>query len=245
MKRRALLTFCCAAVYLLPELTMAEDYLLYEPKPATGEQTAPPVGEGVLVRSVTVKRGDTLSRISRRYIGKAWLFPQVLLFTKIKNPDLIYPGEKVLVPVAAGRTVEAGKETEEKAPVAKRHRRRKAPHAAKPHRAAQPQMEERKVPQPPRPEPAQPPRSVPAPVRKPARIEPSPELPVETRAPESAPSTKEQALYQSAKRAYSAGDYRKAADEFQTFIARYPNSPLASDAALYRADSYLHLSGQP
>lgn len=56
--------------------------------------------EGILVREVTVKRGDTLSRLSKQYAGRGYYYPQILLFNTIRNPHLIYPGQVLRVPLA-------------------------------------------------------------------------------------------------------------------------------------------------
>lgn len=87
----------------------AEEMLLYTPKPAAGEQAPASPKDGVLVRTVTVKRGDTLSKLSRKHIGVADYFPQMLVFNTIKNPDLIHPGDKLLVPVRPEKTAKAKK----------------------------------------------------------------------------------------------------------------------------------------
>lgn len=81
-----------------------EEMLLYAPKPAAGEQAPADPKDGVLVTTVTVKRGDTLKNISKKHIGVASWFPQVLVFNTIKNPDLIHPGDKLLVPVRPGKS---------------------------------------------------------------------------------------------------------------------------------------------
>ncbi|MBU5614384.1 LysM peptidoglycan-binding domain-containing protein [Geomonas azotofigens] len=83
----------------------AEEMLLYTPKEATSAEAPASPKDGVLVRTVTVKRGDTLAKLSRKHIGVSDYFPQMLVFNKIKNPDLIHPGEKLLVPVPAGQAV--------------------------------------------------------------------------------------------------------------------------------------------
>ena len=103
MRTSKLLTLSCLLTVLLaPGLSGGEEFLLYAPKPAAGDQVPASPDEGVLVRSVTVKRGDTLADLARKHIGTASWFPQVLLFNTIKNPDLIYPGEKLLIPVNGG-----------------------------------------------------------------------------------------------------------------------------------------------
>ena len=45
------------------------------------------------VINYVVKRGDTLSAIALRYLGKASKYPQIAQENGIKNPDLIFPGQ--------------------------------------------------------------------------------------------------------------------------------------------------------
>lgn len=86
-----------ALVLLASSTALGQDYL-YKPQPvAQGEQ--PAAAEGVLVREVLVKKGDTLSHISKRFSGRGSYYPQILLFNSIKNPNLIYPGDLLRVPV--------------------------------------------------------------------------------------------------------------------------------------------------
>lgn len=59
--------------------------------------------DGVLVQEVTVQRGDTLYKISRRFSGHGTYYPQILLFNDIKDPNKIYPGNIFKVPVARNR----------------------------------------------------------------------------------------------------------------------------------------------
>jgi LysM repeat protein len=104
MKNARLLTFSCLLTALLaPAPSKGEEFLLYVPKPASGDQLPSSPDQGVLVRRVTVKRGDTLAKLARKHIGVASWFPQVLLFNNIKNADLIHPGDRLLVPVPTGR----------------------------------------------------------------------------------------------------------------------------------------------
>lgn len=71
------------------------DYL-YAPKPFEGEA----VGDGVLVREVTVKKGDNLSRIAKKYSGRDYYYPQILLFNDIKRPHWIQIGQVLRVPLS-------------------------------------------------------------------------------------------------------------------------------------------------
>jgi len=46
----------------------------------------------------TIKKGDTLSDISKKFYGKAYLYKNLADINKIENPDLIYPGDSLKVP---------------------------------------------------------------------------------------------------------------------------------------------------
>ncbi|QWV94128.1 LysM peptidoglycan-binding domain-containing protein [Geomonas oryzisoli] len=167
----------------------AEEMLLYTPKQATGTEAPASPKDGVLVRTVTVKRGDTLAKLSRKHIGVSDYFPQMLVFNRIKNPDLIHPGDKLLVPVPPGQTAKT--ESKGNHPV----RRPAAP-------------------------------------KKAASLERVPVKPGE------------QELFQRAQRVYLEHDYREALARLTDFLSKFPRSRFAADASLYRADCFLHLSGE-
>lgn len=195
MNSARLLLLSCLLAALASVPSNGQEFLLYTPKPSAGEQAPTSPAEGVLVKRVTVKRGDTLAKLSKRYLGGASRFQRVLVFNSIKNPDLIYPGDELLVPVPAGHKV-FGKAAAkgEKRPVARRS----------------------------------PPRG----------------KPVAERRVRSSDAFGEQESYQRAWRAYLDGDYQTASELFARFVRSYPHSRLAADAALYRADSLLQLSGE-
>ena len=48
----------------------------------------------------TVESGDTLSKIAKEYLGDAMAYPTIFEANKevIKDPDLIYPGQKIRIP---------------------------------------------------------------------------------------------------------------------------------------------------
>jgi LysM repeat protein len=265
MNKATLLTLPCLLTTLLtPVLSYGEDFLLYTPKPAEKGQLPASPDEGILVRSITVKRGDTLSNISHKYIGRASWYPQVLLFNSIENPDLIYTGDKLLVPVPSEQAAAAEKKAEKKHLKGEkrhgvRHRaavRHKAvaqpeaeqPEAAKPE-TAKPQTAKRKAAKPvtlPRetvhPEAARPMTVKPeAAKQKPVKPEVSRVVRPQIVRPV---ATDEQGSYQQAKLAYLKGDYQTALELFTQFRSKYPGSTFSADVALYQADCLLHLSGE-
>ena len=52
------------------------------------------------VREYTIEQGDSLSKIAKKYYGNAADWKKIYEANKntIKNPDLIYPGEKIIIP---------------------------------------------------------------------------------------------------------------------------------------------------
>lgn len=60
---------------------------------------APAVEEKV--EYYVIQKGDTLSAIAKRYYGKANDYPRIFEANRevIKNPDLIFPGQKIRIPL--------------------------------------------------------------------------------------------------------------------------------------------------
>jgi len=89
------------AIILLAGVTpgWSQQQYLYAPRPVAAEEKVRKEN-GILVQEVPVKKGDTLSRISRRFSGHGSYFPQILLFNDIKNPDRIYTGTTLKIPVS-------------------------------------------------------------------------------------------------------------------------------------------------
>lgn len=61
--------------------------------------TAPPAAEKV--EYYTIVSGDTLSKLAKRYYGKATDYPRIFEANRevIKDPDLIYVGQKIRIPM--------------------------------------------------------------------------------------------------------------------------------------------------
>lgn len=53
------------------------------------------------VEYYTIEHGDTLSKIAKRYYGDPMKYPRIFEANRevIKDPDLIYPGQKVRIPL--------------------------------------------------------------------------------------------------------------------------------------------------
>ena len=157
----------------------AEEYTLYRAQKSQSADIPPPA-DGVLTRTITIREGDTLSGLSRQYSGRGSYFPQILLFNRIQDPDLIYAGKTLRIPVT-------------------RKERAAAPAAAKTGKSVSPR------------------RSV--------------------------PDLKGRRLFERGVEAFVNGEYREAIGIFDRYLAAYPRSIYAPEAALYRADSYMKLSG--
>ncbi len=61
---------------------------------------APSLSENV--QYYEIKSGDTLSAIAKEYLGNAMDYPKIFEANRevIKDPDLIYPGQKIRIPLA-------------------------------------------------------------------------------------------------------------------------------------------------
>lgn len=204
MKLRLTVAF---VLYACTAVADSGDYYFYAPRPASAGDAVASGTEGVFVQEITIRKGDTLSAISRAFNGRASYYPQILLFNQISDPDLIYAGKTLRVPVAAARN-----------PKEQKARRVPQVSAQKETPLIEPrQRAERK--QPPVAEP-------PAPV-------------IETREAQG-----EQELYRKAVKAYRGETCEDALPLLDTFMRNYPESLLAPDVALLRADCHLKLSGQ-
>jgi TolA-binding protein len=170
----------------------AEEYILYKSQKAQGGSIPAP-GDGVLTKTVTIREGDTLSGLSRRYSGRGSFFSQILLFNRIENPDLIYTGKTLRVPV-----------TRQEGPAAKAANTGKKPST---HKAVASRVKRR------------------------------------SSAPRSTTDASGKRLFDRGVDAFVNGDYREAIGIFDRYLAAHPRSIYAPEAALYRADCYMKLSG--
>ncbi len=61
--------------------------------------SAPP--QPAPVEYYVIQKGDSLSAIAKRYYGNAKNYPRIFDANRevIKNPDLIYPGQKIRIPL--------------------------------------------------------------------------------------------------------------------------------------------------
>ena len=239
-----------AFVILLCSLTppaWGQQYYLYEPRPVTAEEKNK-VTDGVLVTEVSVQKGDTLYDISRKFSGHGMYYPQILLFNKIKNPNLIYPGNTLKVPVAHGS-----------------NRTEQAP-------SKEPSVKSKKLGNDDKavsPRPALPGYEIPlsdlnkldkgknkAGINKNRAVSKGRDITGNEKAAAtvtgtaggspslSGDSAANQKLFEKAVKAYRQNNFRTALELFDQYLAANSNSPLAADASLYKAECYLKLSSQ-
>ena len=251
----------------------AQKYLLYAPQPVAAGQVSPGQ-EGIIVQEIDVRKGDTLYEISRKFSGRGMYFPQILLFNAIHNPDLIYPGSKLKVPLTKHVRIDEGAEAKlvDKPDKAKAKGTKKArpemksvtparqSHVAPP---ASSQNTEISLSDLRAPEAAKSMKSSKSNDRKksalPARKKIVPEsestsvtkisapLPASYTRQAPTPATVDvsgQKLFEAAVKAYRVDDCRTALELLDHYLADNSGSPLAADANLYKAECYLKLSTQ-
>uniref|UniRef100_A0A831UA63 Tetratricopeptide repeat protein n=1 Tax=Geobacter metallireducens TaxID=28232 RepID=A0A831UA63_GEOME len=202
------------------------EYLRYAPEPSDGKPLRGP-DEGVLVKRITIEKGDTLYSLSRKFSGRGSYFSQILLFNEIENPDLIYAGKGLLVPLPAGQGAGA-------APARRAGSAAKGKGGGATRQAATPKPSRETTPTAKVPE---------APVRPQAPAVQAPKAVSPPPPPRRGEET-EQTLFEKGVSAYKSGQYQQSLDAFDRFLARHPSSPLVPDATLYRADALMKLAGQ-
>jgi LysM repeat protein len=206
----------------LPLAAESSEYELFSPRPLEGEILMPEQGKGVLVKRITIKRGDTLSQLSRDFSGKGSYYPQILLFNDIANPDRIFAGNELMVPISKQEALSKNTPPRENVsqPVKKKALRKPAPVKPSGTKTTAPAVNHKR------------------PVAKKQLAEkqlPGTEPPV---------SKGEEDSYAKAINAYGSEEYEKALSLFSRFLERYPSSSMAADASLYKAECLLKLSGQ-
>jgi chemotaxis signal transduction protein len=67
------------------------------PPIAPAPEPAPPASAPQQMYVHTVVRGDTLWDIAERYLDDPWRYKELAQLSRIRNPDLIYPGNKVRI----------------------------------------------------------------------------------------------------------------------------------------------------
>lgn len=242
-----------------------QNYLLYTPQPAASGQKAPGQ-DGVLVQEIEIQKGDTLYALSRKYNGKGMYFPQILLFNSIKNPNLIYQGKMLKVPLSQS-DASASERTEVKHPAAPPKAKAASGDKKISAKAVSPVTSR---------QPAAAPASTASTelslsdlkttgsgkgiasrhkkktsTKKSAAAVPAPPKPEGSASVSDSPSgsvsadsATGQKLFEAAVKAYRKDDCSTALELLDRYLADNSGSPLAADATLYKAECYLKLSAQ-
>ena len=246
----AVVTLLC--ICMIPP-AWGQQYLLYSPQPvASGQKTSSQ--EGVLVQEIEVKKGDTLFALSRKFSGYGMYFPQILLFNSIKNPNLIYPGNTLRIPVDQKPPHDSGR-TETKSTLktesesSTRQSARSAPVSSPNTELA---LSDIKTAGPGKSQVNRKKNKTTGHAKKsPAQVystKASPTQRVTNKDAETADieanATDGQKLFEAATKAYRRDDCNTALELLDRYLVENASSPLAADATLYKAECYLKLSAQ-
>lgn len=103
--RRGIAAACAFAILLVAQAASVrsaepeETLLVPVPGNADLSTTLKPAPQDIKVLSrLTIQKGDSLWRISRRTLGRGAYYPQLLAVNPIENPDLVYEGQSLLMP---------------------------------------------------------------------------------------------------------------------------------------------------
>jgi TolA-binding protein len=208
------------------------------------------VKDGVSYREVTVKKGDTVYGITRKYSKEGATYSETLKFNDIDDPDQISSGDTIKVPLFREK-----KEPKVKTAKPVKPLKPAVPESSKQQAAVKPVEKTVQKEKPtatkkpdaglmviPPAKPAQPAAQATAkqPVAQPAPAQANCVPP----ATFSNSSTAGQKLFEKAISLYRKGDCQNAIVLFNRYLAENANSLLAADASLLIADCYLKLSGK-
>jgi nucleoid-associated protein YgaU len=245
-----------------------QQYFMYSPQPATSEQKSASQ-DGILVQEIEIQKGDTLYALSRKFSGHGTYFPQILLFNSINNPNLIYAGKTLKVPVSnrAEHEVErkgtkptaesrnsktsGAKKTAAKTE-SKQHVKQSTVSSPASGQSTEISLSDLKVSG---TEKAVATRSKKAAVIAKKKLthsaapvasslSPIPAVNKSTSPAVSAGDAEGQKLFEAAVKAYRHDDCRTAIELLDRYLANNSGSAMAADANLYKADCYLKLSAQ-
>jgi len=234
-------------------------YLLYAPQPATSGQKTPSQ-DGILVQEIEIQKGDTLYDLSRKFSGHGTYFPQILLFNSIKNPNMIYAGKTLKVPVTRAETSASEQIDNKPTATARKHKKSggknrslaTAAHETVTHQSpesaplpttnAELSLRDLKTSVSDKSKSRRNGKKTTAHAKK-SHLEalPAARISAQPTPPEVAAG---QRLFEAAARAYRQDDCRTAIELLDRYLADNAASPLAADANLYKADCYLRLSVQ-
>ncbi|MDD2366417.1 MAG: LysM peptidoglycan-binding domain-containing protein [Desulfuromonadaceae bacterium] len=240
-----------AIIISFTQTAFAEDYLLYTPEPVSSKQRSSSQ-DGILVQKIEIKKGDTLYDISRKFSGHGMYFPQILLFNSISNPNMIYPGSSLKVPVTRSTTA-VSEPVKKSGPVKAVKHTKKAPATTETTNNIELSLSDlqtlgskRKQSKPLKNKTALLSRKSRNTVQSaiPVIHAKSEEIVKTANQTDSAPANDGKQLFESAVKAYRKDDCSTALKLLDRYIAENSRSPLAADASLYRAECYMKMSAQ-
>lgn len=238
-------------IFMAPPV-WGQQYLLYSPQPVTSEQRSSSP-DGILVQEIEIQKGDTLSALSRKYSGRGIYYPQILLFNSIKNPDLIYAGDTLRVPVKQNVAQESDLSDSKPSGTSRKTRKsgskksqRKSETQLSSISTASTELSTADL------KPAGTGKNKTGRSRKKSAVldknvplnEPAAALPETANVSPVVEASSAQKLFEAAVKAYRLDDCRTALDLLDRYLVDNSSSPLAADANLYKAECYLKLSGQ-
>lgn len=91
-----------------PQVDQAVTGEVSEADEVKAEASSMPLTPAYEVITHIVVKGDTLWHIAERYVNNPFLFPELARLSNIKNPDLIYPGDRVRIIHYSSRLSTAG-----------------------------------------------------------------------------------------------------------------------------------------
>lgn len=201
-------------------------------KDASSETQVPLDPQALVLVELRVAKGDTLWKFAKRYLARPQYYAQFLVYNNIKNPNRIYPGQILWVPLGP---LKDHPEIFSGQPVPRwillRSDLPAAPQLSSPIQAGVP------VPLP--APPVETGRSV---TEKPSSSDREPPSSPKAAPPVSDPA---QAEFEQDFDLFNRGDYSTAAGRFESFLVTYPDSPLRVKAEYYLAESYRLLEQEP
>lgn len=260
MKPRSHIPSIFALLFCVALPAWGQQYMYVPQQAAEGRNVSSP--DGILVQEIEIKKGDTLFGLSRKFNGRGMYYPQILLFNEIKNPDLIYAGKILKIPVSKqseGSANQSGvslSDNSHSSPATKESKAVTAPvtspstDSSAVSSGSELSLSDLK--------------SVGTDKKRAGKatvlskntkthLSPS-KTPLSTRLPVTTPQAAEssstvaatsgQKLFEAAVKAYRQNDCRTALDLLDRYLVNNSHTALAADANLYKADCYLKLSAQ-
>ncbi len=74
-------------------------YNMAQPAVASRENEAKPIERRLTDGKYTVQKGDTLWHIAKSFYGRGTEYQRIAKANRIANPNLIYPGQELKIPV--------------------------------------------------------------------------------------------------------------------------------------------------